>query len=94
MKPHALHPEADAEYEEAVRHYASITPELGIPEVSRAMRTDKNGPIGAIGMDGWDGSSGKFASLQLLSRFEARRETGLLPEIRSASLTGLATGVR
>ena len=48
------------------------------------MRTDKNGPIGVIGMDGWDGSSGKFASLQLLSRFEARRETGLLPEIRSA----------
>jgi plasmid stabilization system protein ParE len=29
VKPHALHPEADAEYEEAVRHYASITPELG-----------------------------------------------------------------
>lgn len=29
MKAHALHPEADAEYEAAVRHYASITPQLG-----------------------------------------------------------------
>lgn len=29
MKPHSLHPEADAEYEAAVRHYASIMPELG-----------------------------------------------------------------
>ncbi len=29
MKPHVLHPEADAEYEEALRHYVSITPELG-----------------------------------------------------------------
>jgi toxin ParE1/3/4 len=29
VKPHAFHPEADAEYEEAIRHYASVTPELG-----------------------------------------------------------------
>lgn len=26
---HALHPEADAEFLEAVRHYAAISPELG-----------------------------------------------------------------
>ena len=29
MKPHAFHPEADAEYAEAAQYYAQIRPELG-----------------------------------------------------------------
>ena len=29
MKPHRLHPEADAEYVEAAQYYAAIQPELG-----------------------------------------------------------------
>ncbi len=29
MKPHALHPEAEAEYEEAALHYTAVTPDLG-----------------------------------------------------------------
>jgi len=29
VKPHAFHPEADAEYAEAAQHYAQIQPDLG-----------------------------------------------------------------
>ena len=29
MKPHAFHPEADAEYAEAAQYYAAMRPELG-----------------------------------------------------------------
>ena len=29
MKPHAFHPEADAEYAESAQHYAQIQPDLG-----------------------------------------------------------------
>ena len=29
MKPHVLHPEADAEYTSAAEYYAAINPELG-----------------------------------------------------------------
>ena len=29
MKRHLLHPEADAEFIEALQHYAAISPELG-----------------------------------------------------------------
>jgi toxin ParE1/3/4 len=29
VKPHVFHPEADAEYAEAARHYADISPALG-----------------------------------------------------------------
>ena len=31
MKPHAFHPEADAEYAAAARYYADVQPELGGP---------------------------------------------------------------
>lgn len=47
MKARALHPEADAEYEAAVRYYAAIRPELGgrfFDEIERLMAEARTKP--------------------------------------------------